>query len=189
MESRGMQFTCSILANTFICCNCYALPSYTKQMLTWSSGVWKGLKFQFLSFSVLWISSNVHGNIVHNNSCYLRNFSLLWTVVPDGFGEKGRPATEDNQYPAIPPDAVLTISLEVVAFKLLEYITEDKKVIKKIICPMETFEKPNSGAVAHSNFLFQLSWSTFVILKNNSHHPVFHKSQGILIFCSSFPVR
>ncbi|CAN6456364.1 unnamed protein product [Victoria cruziana] len=83
------------------------------------------------------------------------------TVQPQyGFGEKGRPATEDNQYPAIPPDAVLTISLELVAFKLLEYITEDKKVIKKIICPMETFEKPNSGAVAHIRYIGKLADGT-----------------------------
>ncbi|XP_049931515.1 peptidyl-prolyl cis-trans isomerase FKBP65-like isoform X2 [Nymphaea colorata] len=82
------------------------------------------------------------------------------TVQPQyGFGEKGRPATDD-QFPAIPPNAVLTIFLELVAFKLLEYITEDKKVIKKITCPMETFEKPNSGAVAHIRYVGKLSDGT-----------------------------
>ncbi|RWR73384.1 peptidyl-prolyl cis-trans isomerase FKBP65-like protein [Cinnamomum micranthum f. kanehirae] len=70
------------------------------------------------------------------------------------FGNQGRSA-RDGFLP-VPPNAVVIISLELAAFKLIEYITEDMRVVKKITNPMETFEKPNSGTVAQIRYVAKL---------------------------------
>lgn len=66
----------------------------------------------------------------------------------DGFGEKGKPASGDGG--AVPPNATLQISLELVTWKTVSSVTEDKKVIKKIVKEGEGYEKPNEGAVVKS---------------------------------------
>lgn len=66
----------------------------------------------------------------------------------DGFGEKGKPASGDGE--AIPPNATLQISLELVTWKIVSSLTDDKKVIKKILKEGEGYEKPNDGAVVKS---------------------------------------
>lgn len=66
-------------------------------------------------------------------------------IVADGFGEKGKPATVDGV--AVPPNATLNINLELVSWKTVSNITDDKKVIKKILKEGEGYEKPNEGAV------------------------------------------
>lgn len=66
----------------------------------------------------------------------------------DGFGEKGKPASGDGG--AVPPNAPLQISLELVTWKIVSSVTDDKKVIKKILKEGEGFEKPNEGAVVKS---------------------------------------
>ncbi|KAG5586638.1 hypothetical protein H5410_047072 [Solanum commersonii] len=71
------------------------------------------------------------------------------TVKPQyGFGEKGKPASGDGG--AVPPNATLQISLELVTWKTVSSVTDDKKVIKKILKEGEEFEKPNAGAVVKS---------------------------------------
>lgn len=63
----------------------------------------------------------------------------------DGFGEKGKPASGDGG--AVPPNAMLQINLELVSWKTVSSVTDDKKVIKKILKEGEGYEKPNEGAV------------------------------------------
>ena len=63
----------------------------------------------------------------------------------DGFGEKGKPAHGDEA--AVPPNATLEITLELVSWKTVSEVTDDKKVIKKIVKEGEGYERPNDGAV------------------------------------------
>ena len=67
----------------------------------------------------------------------------------DGFGEKGKPACGD--YGAIPPNATLAIDLELVSWKTVSNVTEDKKVVKKILKEGEGYERPNEGALVKCN--------------------------------------
>lgn len=62
----------------------------------------------------------------------------------DGFGEKGKPASETEG--AVPPNASLEITLELVSWKTVSEVTDDKKVIKKILKEGEGYERPNDGA-------------------------------------------
>ncbi|KAG5099400.1 hypothetical protein JHK82_044452 [Glycine max] len=68
-----------------------------------------------------------------------------FTVNDDGFGEKGKPAHGDEG--AVPPNATLQITLELVSWKTVSEVTDDKKVIKKILKEGEGYEHPNEGAI------------------------------------------
>ncbi|KAG4940775.1 hypothetical protein JHK87_044646 [Glycine soja] len=71
---------------------------------------------------------------------------VLLTVKPQyGFGEKGKPAHGDEG--AVPPNATLQITLELVSWKTVSEVTDDKKVIKKILKEGEGYEHPNEGAI------------------------------------------
>lgn len=80
----------------------------------------------------------------------LLTFSLFWT---DGFGEKGKQASGSEG--AVPPNATLLISLELVSWKAVSEVTDDKKVIKKILKEGEGYEKPNEGAVVKGYHLIE----------------------------------
>ncbi|KAK6141862.1 hypothetical protein DH2020_024397 [Rehmannia glutinosa] len=71
--------------------------------------------------------------------------------VLDGFGEKGKPASGDEG--AVPPNATLSITLELVSWKTVSNVTDDKKVVKKILKEGEGYERPNEGAVVKCNKL------------------------------------
>lgn len=62
----------------------------------------------------------------------------------DGFGSGGKAPSGDMK--AIPAEAVLEIELELVSWKVVEEVTDDKKVMKKILTPGESYEKPNEGS-------------------------------------------
>lgn len=80
---------------------------------------------------------------------------VLLTVKPQyGFGEKGKPASGDEG--AIPPNATLQITLELVSWKTVSEVTDDKKVIKKILKEGEGYEKPNEGAVVKVKLIGKL---------------------------------
>lgn len=68
-----------------------------------------------------------------------------WSFVADGFGEKGKEASGDEG--AVPPNATLQITLELVSWKTVSDVTDDKKVTKKILKEGEGYERPNDGAV------------------------------------------
>ncbi|CAN7126854.1 unnamed protein product [Brassica rapa subsp. narinosa] len=48
---------------------------------------------------------------------------------------------------AVPPNATLEITLELVSWKIVSEVTDDNKVIKKILKEGEVYERPNEGAV------------------------------------------
>lgn len=83
---------------------------------------------------------------------------VLLTVKPQyGFGEKG-----DG---AIPPNATLSIDLQLVSWKTVTEITNDKKVLKKILKEGEGYEKPNDGAVVKVKLIGKLHDGTIFTRK------------------------
>lgn len=70
----------------------------------------------------------------------------MYVTNVDGFGETGRAASDCIQA-AVPPNATLQMDLELVSWKTVVEVTDDKKVIKKILKEGEGYERPNEGAV------------------------------------------
>ena len=66
-------------------------------------------------------------------------------LCADGFGEKGKPATSTEG--AVPPNATLEITLELLSWKIVSEVTDDKKVMKKILKEGDGYERPNEGAI------------------------------------------
>eukprot|EP01018_Ginkgo_biloba_P039856 Gb_32210 [translate_table: standard] len=81
------------------------------------------------------------------------------TVKPQyAFGEQGRDAQEGLA--AVPSNANVIISLELVSFKSVVEVTADKKVIKKIIKPGDGYEKPSDGTVVRLRYTAKLQDGT-----------------------------
>ena len=62
-----------------------------------------------------------------------------------GFEHKGHEAI--GNVVAVPPNATLMVSLELVSWKVIDEITDDKKVLKKIQKQGDGYEKPNNGVI------------------------------------------
>lgn len=87
-----------------------------------------------------YISILLFKDFTSNRDTYAFHYCVI-----DGFGEKGKPAHGDEG--AVPPNATLQIALELVSWKTVSEVTDDKKVIKKILKEGEGYERPNEGAV------------------------------------------
>ncbi|XP_009372201.2 peptidyl-prolyl cis-trans isomerase FKBP62 [Pyrus x bretschneideri] len=70
---------------------------------------------------------------------------LLTVKSQYGYGDKGKPASGSEG--AVPPNTTLQITLELVSWRTVSEVTDDKKVIKKILKEGEGYERPNEGAV------------------------------------------
>lgn len=91
---------------------------------------------------------------------------VILTVKPEyGFGEKGKPASGDGA--PIPANATLKITLELLSWKIVTNITDDKKVIKKILKEGEGYERPNEGAVVQVNLIGKLQDGTVFIKRGH----------------------
>ncbi|ONH92763.1 hypothetical protein PRUPE_8G194100 [Prunus persica] len=92
---------------------------------------------------------------------------VLLTVKPQyGFGDKGKPAS--GYVGAVPPNATLHITLELVSWKTVSEVTDDKKVIKKILKEGEGFERPNEGAVVKLKLIGKLQDGTEFLKKGHA---------------------
>ncbi|KAH9297279.1 hypothetical protein KI387_028961, partial [Taxus chinensis] len=81
------------------------------------------------------------------------------TVKPMyAFGEKGRDA--EGGFAAVPPNANLVISLELISLKSVREITGNKKVIKKILKEGEGYGKPSDGTVVQIRYTAKLQDGT-----------------------------
>ncbi|CAJ1921462.1 unnamed protein product [Sphenostylis stenocarpa] len=90
---------------------------------------------------------------------------VVLTVKPQyGFGEKGKPAQGDEV--AVPPNATLQITLELVSWKTVSEVTNDK-VIKKIIKEGEGYERPNEGASVKVKLIGKLQDGTTFLRKGH----------------------
>ncbi|KAK6277642.1 hypothetical protein POUND7_017965 [Theobroma cacao] len=74
------------------------------------------------------------------------------------FGEKGRDATDG--FPAVPPNSVLNIELELVSFKSVIDVTGDSKVFKKILKEGEGAVVANEGAAVTISYTARLEDNT-----------------------------
>eukprot|EP00250_Pteridium_aquilinum_P013605 c21449_g1_i1 orf=550-2310(-) len=84
---------------------------------------------------------------------------VLLTVQPKyGFGEQGTEAK--SGFPAVPGNTVLLIELDLVSWKSVESVTDDKKVMKKVLKAGEGYEKPNDGTHAKVKYIAKLSDGT-----------------------------
>ncbi|KAL5546869.1 hypothetical protein UlMin_006556 [Ulmus minor] len=78
---------------------------------------------------------------------------VFLTVKPQyGFGEKGKPATGSDG--PVPPNKNIEITLELVSWKNIVEVTDDRKVIKKILKEGEGYERPNVGAIVKYGTMF-----------------------------------
>ncbi|KAI3514522.1 hypothetical protein L1887_12991 [Cichorium endivia] len=84
------------------------------------------------------------------------------TVKPQyGFGEKGKQET------GVPPNATLQITLELVSWKSVSNVTNDKKVVKKILKEGEGYERPNEGAIVQVKLIGKLQDGTIFVKKGH----------------------
>ncbi|XP_010905156.1 70 kDa peptidyl-prolyl isomerase-like [Elaeis guineensis] len=89
---------------------------------------------------------------------------VLLTVKPQyAFGEKGRPASGDES--AVPPNATLNVELELVSWKTVSEIGDDKKILKKVLKEGEGYERPNDGAVVTVKLIGKLQDGTVFVKK------------------------
>ncbi|CAL5191920.1 unnamed protein product [Lathyrus oleraceus] len=91
---------------------------------------------------------------------------VILLVKPQyGFGEKGKPAHGDEG--AVPPNASLQITLELVSWKTVSDVTSDKKVIKKILKEGEGYDRPNEGAIVKLKLVGKLQDGTVFFEKGH----------------------
>ncbi|KAI3470072.1 hypothetical protein Pfo_026735 [Paulownia fortunei] len=96
----------------------------------------------------------------------------LLTIKPQyGFGEKGRPATGDEFL--VPPNATLQINLELVSWKTVSDISNDQKILKKILKEGEGYERPNDGATVQVKLIGKLHDGTVFVRKGYDVEPPF----------------
>lgn len=95
---------------------------------------------------------------------------VLLTVKPQyGFGEKGRPAAGEEG--DVPPNATLVIDLELVSWKTVTEIGDDKKILKKVLKEGEGYERPNEGAVVEVKITGKLQDGTVFTKKGHDEEP------------------
>ncbi|KAF5941933.1 hypothetical protein HYC85_019575 [Camellia sinensis] len=101
------------------------------------------------------------------------------TVKPQyAFGEKGRPTISEEC--AVPPNATLQINLELVSWKVVSKITNDKKVSKKILKEGEGYERPNDGAVVQVKLIGKLQDGTVFLKKGHDEEPFEFKIDEVI---------
>ncbi|KAI4354243.1 hypothetical protein L6164_003129 [Bauhinia variegata] len=89
---------------------------------------------------------------------------VVLTVKPQyGFGETGKLRQGDEG--AVPPNATLEITLELVSWKTVSEVTNDKKVLKKILKEGEGYERPNEGAIVKLKVTGKLQDGTIFLKK------------------------
>lgn len=94
--------------------------------------------------------------------------TVLLNVKPQyGFGEKGKPASGGEG--AVPPNATLNVDLELISWKTVSSVTDDKKVMKKILKEGEGYERPNEGAVVRMKLIGKLQDGTVFIKKGHGN--------------------
>ncbi|KAL5542796.1 hypothetical protein UlMin_010506 [Ulmus minor] len=95
---------------------------------------------------------------------------VLLTVKPQyAFGESGRAASSDEV--AVPPNATLQITLELVSWKAVIVISKDKKVLKITTKEGEGYDRPNDGAVVQVKLTGKLQDGTIFIQKGHDKEP------------------
>ncbi|KAJ6674734.1 PEPTIDYL-PROLYL CIS-TRANS ISOMERASE [Salix viminalis] len=101
-----------------------------------------------------------------------RGEKVLLTVKPQyGFGENGKRAVGDEG--AVPPNATLEITLELLSWKTVSDVTKDKKVMKKTLKEGEGYERPDDGTVVQVKLIGKLEDGTIFVKKGHEEEPPF----------------
>ncbi|KAJ1279199.1 hypothetical protein BS78_04G136900 [Paspalum vaginatum] len=82
-----------------------------------------------------------------------------------GFGEQGWPASGEDA--SVPPNATLHIDLQVVSWKTVTEIGNDKKILKKILKEGEGYERPNDCAIVRVKLIGKLDDGTLFVKKGH----------------------
>ncbi|KAM6544594.1 hypothetical protein CsatB_025330 [Cannabis sativa] len=91
---------------------------------------------------------------------------VMLTVKPKyGFGEVGKPAV--NGEGAVPPNATLQITLELVSWKTVTDICKNSRVLKKTLKEGEGYERPNDGTVVQVKLIGKLHDGTVFTRKSH----------------------
>ncbi|KAJ4966096.1 hypothetical protein NE237_017945 [Protea cynaroides] len=97
---------------------------------------------------------------------------VLLAVKPQyAFGEKGLPAS--GEAGAVPPNANHQITLELVSWKTVTEVTDDKKVLKKILKEGEGYERPSDGTLVKVKLIGKLQDGTIFIKKGHDEEDLF----------------
>lgn len=96
---------------------------------------------------------------------------ILTVKAQYGFGEKGKLDSGDGI--AVPSNATLQINLELISWKSVKEVTEDKKVIKKILKEGEGYERPNEGAVVKLKLTGKLQDGTVFVKRGHGEDELF----------------
>lgn len=92
------------------------------------------------------------------------------TVKPQyAFGERGFEVVENKV--TVPPNSTLTVDLELVSWKNVVDITDDKKVLKKTLKEGEGYERPNEGALLKVKYTGKLENGTVFERKGSDEEP------------------
>lgn len=97
---------------------------------------------------------------------------VLLTVKPQyAFGETGKAASGDEG--GVPPNATLQINLELISWKIVSEVTNEKKVLKKILKEGEGYERPNDGALVKVKLMGKLLDGTVFMKKGHDEEEPF----------------
>ncbi|KAH0634466.1 hypothetical protein KY290_037878 [Solanum tuberosum] len=97
---------------------------------------------------------------------------VLLTVKPQyAFGETGKVASGDEG--GVPPNATLQINLELISWKIVSEVTNDKKVLKRILKEGEGYEHPNDGALVKVKLIGKLQDGTVFVKKGHDEEEPF----------------
>ncbi|KAL2469447.1 Peptidyl-prolyl cis-trans isomerase FKBP65 [Abeliophyllum distichum] len=97
---------------------------------------------------------------------------VFLTVKPlYGFGQNGRSATGDDC--DVPPNANLEVNMELVSWKTVSDITNDKKVLKKIVQEGDGYDRPSDGATVHLKLIGKLQNGTVFEKRGHNEEPPF----------------
>lgn len=96
---------------------------------------------------------------------------VFLTVKPQyAFGENGRPQIGDEA--AVAPNATLQINLELISWKTVSDVTNDKKVIKKILKEGEGYDRPDDGTIVKVKLIGKLVDGTVFEKKGHDEEPL-----------------
>ncbi|CAN4090805.1 unnamed protein product [Withania somnifera] len=97
---------------------------------------------------------------------------VLLTVKPQyAFAETGKMASGDEG--CVPPNATLEINLELISWNIVSEVTNDKKVLKKILKEGEGYERPNDGALVKVKLMGKLQDGTVFVKKGHDEEEPF----------------
>lgn len=97
---------------------------------------------------------------------------VLLIVKPQyAFGETGKVASIDEG--GVPPNATLQINLELISWKIVSEVTNDKKVLKRILKEGEGYERPNDGALVKVKLIGKLQDGTVFVKKGHDEEEPF----------------